>query len=289
MIQTECSVCGKSYKLKNEYAGKTAKCGCGAQFIVSDSPRSPTEIRTDTLKPGNVVQTLNSRSQVTRSEASVVISRKRFGQRPLQLGAVLLVSIVVACAIAYIAWLRPQNAQITKTLNEAATQRANEEAIVRKTAEQERVQEQEKLLLAEEARLRAEEEAKAAIAQAQVDVAIIRAYITSAEGFIREVKAMRGRIDAGTSFQEFTDKLLIVFDEYAQIESTPDDADAVRFSEAAAKAMEHYQRAQQQWAFAVRNNMWLAEKYKIRETFDCAEIEISIAIQSFNSLKLKTH
>jgi hypothetical protein len=49
-ISVTCSQCGKRYSVKDEMAGKSAKCGCGAQLVVpvpaketpTDQPAAPT-------------------------------------------------------------------------------------------------------------------------------------------------------------------------------------------------------------------------------------------------------
>jgi hypothetical protein len=97
------------------------------------------------------------------------------------------------------------------------------------------------------------------------------------------------QLPCGPSYVEFADKFNDVSDAYAQLGRPPSDQDALKFASYATDATENYLKAQKVWSLAIRNNLLLAEKPRIRELLQAADTNVSNAVAAFEAMKERTN
>lgn len=209
-------------------------------------------------------------------------------QRLLRLATVAVVTIVAVTAVVYFTWLRPQKQQMDQTLAAAVVQSERTEAMSRELTQRQIEEVQEKLVhVTEEAAVQPPQPPAGPSAAEEAAKRKLAAYVGACTPFVREIKALRFRVGQGASYDDFSEKLREVGDAYAQIDDPPDNVDAAAFAAAAASTMEHYRKAESRWAFALRNNLFLAEKYAIREMFESADSQVGLLASTFDLMQTR--
>lgn len=212
-------------------------------------------------------------------------SRPRTVFRTLRTLVVAIGLLMATCIGIYYLHLKPQNDQIQQTLADAAKQSEQSAAMSRKNTEhelqalRERAAKHGVSLDASPKPVTSEPDA----AERAVKQVAVERYVALAEPFVREIKSLRSRVASGANYTEFNEKLLAMADAFAQLGVPPPEA--VPFVESANEAVDLYQRAGRQWMLAIRNNLFVAEKQRIREMLEQADGHVQALDGKFNTLK----
>lgn len=104
-IEFSCDACGKAYKLKDELAGRKARCGCGAVFTVPDAAPEPEgdifglreeEIRPPVHEAPPPVPAVTARMAKWSPADVVVVKRRGAGMRFVVYAVLMLAMIPLA-------------------------------------------------------------------------------------------------------------------------------------------------------------------------------------------------
>lgn len=181
---------------------------------------------------------------------------------------VVIAAIALAVVAVYFGYVKPRNAEIARTLNDAVKQH-DQIAAMREKNDQTALNNLKKRAAEHGVDLDAPAAAPDAGDADRVAKQALQRYLASAQPLIQELKALRSRVASGASYNDFHEKFLLVADAYAQIEKPTEET--VRLANAINDAVEMYERVDRQWMLAIKNNLWIAEKQRIREMLENAD------------------
>lgn len=204
------------------------------------------------------------------------------GSSSLVKAGILVAAIALTVVAVYFGYVKPRNEEITRTLNDAVKQH-DQIAAMREKNDQTALDNLKKRAAQHGVNLDAPAAAPDTGDADRAAKQSLQRYLASAQPLVQEVKALRSRVASGASYNDFHEKFLLVADAYAQIEKPTEET--VQLANAINDAVEMYERVDRQWMLAIKNNLWIAEKQRIREMLEQADGHVQALDAKFSQLK----